>query len=357
MEEGDAESLALWAQLRQRSVEELTHMYARLGVSFDVIEGESQDGMKSRQFMEDLICKGILKPAIKSGMEGSLVIDIGSRSVPLFKRDSSSLYLTRDIMAAQRRFAERKYDRMLYVVEMGQRVHFENLIQALDLLNPEWKALKKPVVEHLPFGRVSGMSTRKGNVILLEELLDEAVKRVRASLDATTTTKVDNRDETSEKLAVGAIIVADLEKRRRTDYTFNWNKALNFKIESGITLQYAHARLCSLERNLEGGGGRLMEGKEAAKWLVDDEPAVRLIQALASFDEVLKAAKLQHEPSIIVRYLHDISHLSNKAFKVLPVKSVAGTDLGQARLCLFRCVRIVLATGMRLLGVDALERM
>lgn len=200
------------------------------------------------------------------------------------------------------------------------------------------------------------MSTRKGNIILLEEVLDEAFKRVRESLDATPTTKVENRVEASHKLSVGAIIVQDLEKRRKQNYTFSWTKALNFSFESGITLQYAHARLCSIERNFDSAEW-IIDGKDAAKLLVDEPDAFKLMQTLASFDEALHQTRLLHEPSILVRYLYDVMHLSNKAFRTLPVKPVVDSDLGVARIVMFRCARIVLANGMRLLGVEPLEKM
>lgn len=364
MERGDPTALQTWSSLRRISVSELDQIYSRLDVDFDLNEGESKYGARTEVFKQRLLAQGLLVPSDKPGMEGTLVLNLpdaspsssSGRAVPLFKSDSSSLYLTRDIMAAESRFRDFRFNKMYYLVEQGQRVHFENLIDAINLLHPDWNNSDDSLIEHLPFGRISGMSTRKGNVILLDEVLDEAYKRVRDSLDATPTTKAENRTEASRKLSIGAIMIQDLEKYRRYNYKFSWEKALDFRRESGVTLQYAHARLCSIERTFDCHDW-MIEGRKAAELLVRDPDAFKLLQILASFDEALHAARLNHEPSTLVRYLYDVMHLTNKAFRTLPVKAVVDSDLGVARIMLFRCAKIVLANGMKLLGVDPLEMM
>lgn len=222
LEDGDEKLTEVWNSIRHYTVQELTTMYKRLGVKFDNFEWESQYGIKQITEVLQALEKTSL---ISTSKEGKRVAQLNNNKViTLVKSDGSSLYLTRDIAAAIDRFHRFKFRRMLYVVDNAQTDHFDALKQILLKLNHAWA----DNVTHVKFGRINGMSTRKGTAVFLTDVLDEAYQRMRAKQLSSSTTKVDveSSPDTTNTLAISAVFIHDLKQRRQRDYSFVWDDAL-----------------------------------------------------------------------------------------------------------------------------------
>ncbi|MEL7370254.1 MAG: arginine--tRNA ligase [Myxococcota bacterium] len=348
MEEKEADAIAEWKAFRQSSIEEFDRVYSRMSIRFEGMEGESfyQD------VLEDTVARIRQKPGTRIS-EGAEVVDMpakaGEPPAMLKTSDGTSLYLTRDIAAAIDRFERFAFDRSLYVVAHDQSLHFDLLFRTLDAMGLSWADR----CHHVTFGRVHGMATRKGQVVFLDEVLDQAVDKARAICKQSDRLDPQHMDETVEAIGVGSIIFGDLRNLRNSDYEFKYEDVLDFSGHTGPYVQFSHARACSI---LEKGGG--VPAMAALERLVLPEERT-LIMALARYPEAVEEACEQNEPSLVTRALLDVagttaSYLTagnrDKGMRVL----VEGdAPLRAARLQLVDGVRHVLAHGLQLLGVHA----
>uniref|UniRef100_A0A2I3GDL9 Probable arginine--tRNA ligase, mitochondrial n=1 Tax=Nomascus leucogenys TaxID=61853 RepID=A0A2I3GDL9_NOMLE len=341
LELGDVQALSLWQKFRDLSIEEYIRVYKRLGVYFDEYSGESFYREKSEEVLKLLESKGLLLKTIK----GTAVVDLSGNGDPssictVMRSDGTSLYATRDLAAAIDRMDKYNFDTMIYV-------HFQQVFQMLKIMGFDWAER----CQHVPFGVVQGMKTRRGDVTFLEDVLNEIQLRMLQNMASIKTTKeLKNPQETAERVGLAALIIQDFKGLLLSDYKFSWDRVFQSRGDTGVFLQYTHARLHSLEETF--GCGYLNDFNTAC---LQEPQSVSILQHLLRFDEVLYKSSQDLQPRHIVSYLLTLSHLAAVAHKTLQIKD-SPPEVAGARLHLFKAVRSVLANGMRLLGITPVCR-
>ena len=348
IEEGDKEALAIFESFKQITLREVQKVYDRLGIAFDSYAGESFYNDKMQPVIDTLKSKNLLKMS-----EGAEVVDLEEYGMPpclILKKDGTTLYATRDLAAAIYRKKTYDFYKNLYVVAYQQNLHFRQIFKVLELMGYEWA---KDCV-HVPFGMVSlegagSLSTRKGNVVFLSDVLDSAVEKAREIIDAKNP-DLPEKDKTASDVGVGAVIFGALSGSRIKDISFSLEKALSFDGETGPYLQYTHARCCSI---LDKAG----EVKGYADFSVlEQDEAFALVRLTDEFYHTVLLALEKYEPSIISRYLIDVAQAFNKFY-------VNNRILGESdnvtftRLMLVRAVESVLKSGLNLILLNAPEKM
>ncbi|XP_072106110.1 probable arginine--tRNA ligase, mitochondrial isoform X1 [Mobula birostris] len=349
LEHGDKQTSALWEHFRTISIEEYEKTYQRLGVHFDEYSGESLYHVKSQELLQLIDQRGLLKKT----KHGVGVVDLSPKGdlssyAKMVRNDGTSLYLTRDIAAAADRMEKYNFDKMIYVTDKEQRTHFQQMFETLKILGFNWTER----CQHVPFGLVKGMKTRKGDVVFLEDVLNEARTRMLQNMAASKTTKeLEDPETTAEKVGVAALIVQDFKGPLISDYEFDWDRVLQSQGDTGVYLQYTHARLCSLQRQCENG-----EIMQFNPTYLQDPQAIALLQHLLRYDEVLYQVSEDLQPRYLVNYLIMLSRLASIAHRTLHIKG-SMPEVATARLLLFKGISSVLANGMKLLGITPVEKM
>ncbi|KAL2792281.1 putative arginine--tRNA ligase, mitochondrial isoform 2 [Daubentonia madagascariensis] len=349
LEMGDMQALALWQKFRDLSIEEYIRIYKRLGIYFDEYSGESFYREKSQEVLKLLDSKGLLLKTIK----GTAVVDLSGNGDPssvctVMRSDGTSLYATRDLAAAIDRMDKYNFDTMIYVTDKGQKKHFQQVFQMLKIMGYDWAER----CQHVPFGVVQGMKTRTGDVTFLEDVLNETRLRMLQNMASIKTTKeLESPQETAERVGLAALIIQDFRGLLLSDYQFSWDRVFQSRGDTGVFLQYTHARLHSLEETF--GCGYLNDFNTAC---LQEPQSVSILRHLLRFDEVLYRSSLDLQPRHIVSYLLTLSHLAAVAHKTLQIKD-SPPEVAGARLHLFKAVRSVLANGMKLLGITPVCRM
>ena len=349
LENGDPEARRLWEEFRDHSLDEFKRIYDRLGVEFAHYTGES--------FYSDLLdetVETVVKTGVTEMSEGALIVPLDDEDLPpalLRKSDGSTLYLTRDLAAVFYRFNTFHFDLVLYVVGTPQSLHFRQLFRVLEKIGlPWWDRC-----HHVPFGQIRfkdrAMSTRKGNIIFLEEVLDRAVQLAWETIGEKNP-DLKNRDRVAEAVGVGAVIFNDLKNSRIRDITFDWDEIINFNGETGVYLQYTHARACSLLNKYVERYGELSLAEEQA-WGAE---GYSIALQLNDFEKTVQRAAQEFEPSILARYLLDLASQFNTFYNHHRVITVHAKQSRSRALIVF-CVRKVLRRGLELLGLVAVEEM
>ncbi|XP_013108976.2 probable arginine--tRNA ligase, mitochondrial [Stomoxys calcitrans] len=338
-----------WQKYREYTLEELECVYKRLGATFDVYDWESQYSQTHIvQVLQALDSKSLLLPE----KDGRKVVEVDDRRVPIIKSDGSTLYLTRDIAALLDRWQRFQFENIFYVVENGQSDHFKACFHTTSKLE---QAITMSKLKHVKFGRIHGMSTRKGQAVFLKDLLDEARDIMHAKQIQSPTTKIDvNSHDVADVLGVSAVIINDLKQRRQRDYEFNWDKALQMNGDTGIKLQYTHCRLYSL---LEQNDHIHVTNENLAMECLKEPEALDLLNELAKYPQILWQAKENLEACILVNYLFGISNATSRALKTLHIKNEADRRKQQHRLLLFKSAKTILKQGMEILGLQPLNKM
>ncbi|XP_068087231.1 probable arginine--tRNA ligase, mitochondrial [Hyperolius riggenbachi] len=351
LENGDPEAVSLWTHFRDLSIEEYSKVYKRLGCQFDEYSGESLYKEKAQDVINLLKSKGLLQ---KSSNDTGIV-DLskpGDRELSnystVMRSDGTSLYITRDIAAAIDRMEKYGFDEMIYVTDKSQEGHFEHLFQILKLLGKE----QVDRCQHVMFGRVQGMQTRRGGVIFLEDVLDEARSRMLQNMANTETSKAtEDPADVAEKIGIAALIVQDFKGLLVSDYCFNWSQALQSCGDTGVFLQYTHARLHSL---LDLWESREEEAFDAV--CLQDPCVILTLKHLLRYDEVIFKTLKDLQPRYLVSYLMGLGHLANVAHHTLRVKE-SSPEVAHARLLFFYSIQVVLANGMKVLGITPVDKM
>ncbi|CAG9090542.1 unnamed protein product [Plutella xylostella] len=338
-------NLESWKQIRDVTVKELQNVYKRLGITFDEYHWESDyNGGAIKDLMSNLEQRNI----IRTDELGKKVATYKDRNITVLKSDNSTLYISRDIAALIDRYNKYKFDKMLYVVDNSQTDHFAAVFNLAKQIDEKFAN----GCEHVKFGRIKGMSTRSGNVVFLNDILDEAkLKMYEKQKESKNTRSSAMDEETCDTLGTTAVIINDLKQRRQKDYTFEWDRALQSEGDSGIKLQYLHCRLWSLESNC---GVKLPQDFDP-QYL--PEPIVSdVIAELAKFEDTLQRSADEYEACILVNYLFRLARLVNRMFNELNVKNVS-PELASQRLVVFHTARLVVKSGLEILGVKPLQEM
>jgi len=282
-----------------------------------------------------------------------LIVDLERFGLPpclLKKKDEATLYATRDIAAAIYRYNTYHFYKSLYVVGTAQRLHFQQLFKVLELMGYPWA---KDCV-HVDFGWIKFkqemMSTRKGNIILLEDVLNRSIELARKIIEDKNP-ELENKEEVSKEVGIGAVIFADLSTRRNKDIDFDWKQALSFDGDSAPYVQYTHARLCSLMRKYE----KPVSGKVDFNLLLTDEE-VSIIKLLENFPQVIKFSADNYEPSFICTFLIDLCAAFNHFYQKHRIIN-EDTGLTDARMLMVKTIQSTLKNGLSLLGIQAPEKM
>ncbi|XP_042907878.1 probable arginine--tRNA ligase, mitochondrial [Parasteatoda tepidariorum] len=349
MEQGDPEVLDLWKKLRDISLEELSFTYKRLNITFEETHGESMYAQKAKEIIDFLLTKKVASKQEDNSIEVVVnKLDNSEDKFILQKSDGTSLYLTRDIAAAVDRKNSYHFDKMYYVVDSSQSKHFNHLMYLLGSMDYSWAS----DVHHVPFGRISNFSTRKGRVAFLSDILNEAKERMLENMRNSPNTKVsENMECVADLLGIASLIINDFRVRRKKDFKFEWEKVLSMKADSGVTLQYCHARLNSIKENC---GIDLSLNCELTS-LVEPE-AISLIAHLSRFDEIIYQSYSDLEPCVLVHYMFSLRNEISRAIKVLPVKG-SNPYVARARLLLFHASYLVLHKSFELMGITPLDKM
>ena len=362
LEDNDEEAVKLWNVFREESIKGLDKLYSRLNVHFDYYTGESFYNDKMEDTAERIKNKGLLKAS-----EGALVVELeesaGIKEPCLIrKRDGATTYATRDLSAAEYRHKEYNFTKSLYVVANQQELHFRQVFNVLKRMGYTWAA----GCEHIKFGMLSfgaGVfgeerttgSTRKGNVIFLEDVLNRSVEKAREIINdhARDDEVKKEADKLAEAVGVGAIIFTEFMQRRQRDVIFTWDKALNMQGESGPYLQYTHARLSSVIRK----AGIDTSNANLSRLTSPLERNVML--RLGNYPTTIRQSTDENEPSIIAEYLLDLCSEFNKMYADKQGHAIISddTELSAARVQLVEATRNTLANGLQLLGLQTPERM
>lgn len=354
MEEGDEYLLNLWRRFRDLSIEAYKAIYERLNVSFDVYSGESQMTHGMMDAVQRLDEKGLLQ---KDKM-GAAIVDLEEYKMGtamIKKSDGATLYITRDLAAAKSRFDQYHFDKSIYVVAAQQDLHFQQLFKMLDLMDYEWANPDQQRLLHINFGMVLGMSTRRGTVVFLEDILNEARAAMLNKMKDDRFKKmaeIENPEKTADMIGLSAIVVQDMSAKRIKDYTFDWKRMTNFEGNTGPYLQYTHARLCCMEDKTVAIP---LTDNVATELIASNTIAVSLTVAIARFPLVLQKCVEGHEPSVLISYLFELCHALSSAHASLKVLGAEG-EVAKARKLLFWAGRMVLHNGLILIGLTPLTR-
>jgi arginyl-tRNA synthetase len=353
LEEGDPEARRLWGRFREISIAEFERLYRFLGVSFDSYDGESFYQDRLAELVERLRASGRLVES-----QGAWIIPLDAYQLPpalILKKDEATLYLTRDIAAAEYRFQRWKFEKLIYVVGAPQKLHFQQLFRVLELMGYDWNRR----MVHVDFGHVLGMSTRRGEVVFLQDVIDEAVARAEKVIEERGEDKEarigkipeGERKTIARAVGLGAIIFNDLRTRRSKDVEFDWDRILAFEGATGPYCQNAHVRCCGIMRKFSG-----TVTKEADFSVLSSDEEFDLIKRLGELPGVTRRAAEEFEPSVIAIYMLELAMALNI---FLARHRVLGEEprTTRARVLLIHGVKVVLAACLRMLGMEVLERM
>ncbi|GAV06812.1 hypothetical protein RvY_16736-1 [Ramazzottius varieornatus] len=319
---------------------EYLKVYKRLGITFDEITGESKFVKAAKEVSTRIEAE---RPSDSLLKETALV------DKRLLKSDGSSLYLSRDLAAILEHARQLDFDEKLYVVDNSQHDHFQYLFK----LARDFDEIEDRDFRHIKFGRIRGLSTRQGKVQLLSEILDKAetsmIERIKRSKYARP--RPEEMDDVAKTLALTVIFINDFKQKRQMDYSDPFLTLQQSEGDSGVFLQYNHARLCSVEKN---SGVKL--NPDVALDYLNEEEALALISHLSLAPATAQTAMEDFEPVVIVKYLFLNAHLTSKALKSLRVKDRA-PEVAEGRLFLFHCSRIVARSFLKLLGIQPLDAM
>lgn len=354
MEAGDEEALQLWQRFVEISLAEFKRIYELLGVEFDSYAGESFYNDKMEQAVAELKQKQLLEED-----EGAALVRLEGYNMPpalILKKDGSSLYHTRDITAAIYRQETYSFEKAIYVTDYAQNLHFQQWFKIIELMGYQWHDR----LVHVAFGRVSlegmGLSTRKGNVLKLEEVLKQAIAKTKTIIEERNPALA-NKDEVARAVGVGAIIFNDLSANRIKDVVFTWEDALNFEGETGPYVQYTHARASSIIRKAEQSFGPFAAELDSIAYSeLTDDASVQLVKELAWFAEKIELAASKLEPSIVSRYAIDLAQAFNQFYHHNPILH-AEAPVREARLALVQAAKITLCNALYLIGLHAPEEM
>lgn len=351
LEDGDKTCVELWEKFRELSLKEFQKVYDILGTKFESVCGESFYTDKMPEIVEMLEKSGKL---IES--QGAKVVDLEEKNMPpciIIKSNKSTTYETRDLAAILYRARTYDFCKAIYVTSYEQILHFEQIFEVAKLLDMDEKYKENLV--HVPFGMVrlkeGKMSTREGNIIKLEDLLNEAVSRVEKIIEEKNP-ELKNKKEIAKKVGIGAVIFNDLSNSRIKDEIFDWDTMLNFNGETGPYIQYIYVRTKSVLNK----AGYIPKIEDVKIDNLLDKSSMEVLKLIYSFNEIVKLSISKNEPYIIARFLIDLA----KAYSVFYTENqimIENTEIKDARIYLTYMVNVVLETGANLLGIQMPERM
>lgn len=343
LEDEDAEALALWEWFKNASLEEFKGIYEQLGITFDSFEGEAFYNDKMQAVVEELIVKQLLTVS-----DGAKVVELEEMPPCLItKQDGATLYATRDLAAAFYRKQQYTPERIFYVVGNEQSLHFKQVFNVIDKMGYPWAK----DLQHIPFGMMlkdgKKMSTRKGRVILLKDVLDEAIQTAKQNI-LDKNPALPNLEEVAQQVGVGAVIFNDLKNFRLNDIEFSLEQMMNFEGETGPYVQYTVARISSLlEKSAFTPANVVLKELEEQAWST--------IVCLQDYPKAVQEAYEQADPSIVAKYVLQLARAFNKYYG--NTKILVEDGARESRLVLCYCVAAVLKDGLKLLGLQAPRNM
>ena len=346
LEDGDPEATELWQWFRDESLVEFNRIYKLLGVEFDSLNGEAFYNDKMDEAVQILEDKGLLKES-----KGASIVELDDVNLPpamIKKSDGATLYITRDIATAIYRARTYNFVKNIYAVGQEQSNHFRQLKAVLKKMGFDWS----DDMIHVDFGLVTKnrqkLSTRKGNIILLEPTLQEAISRAKAQIEEKNP-ELENKEEVAHAVGVGAVKFYDLKTDRRNGYDFDLEAMVSFEGETGPYVQYAYARIQSILRKAN------FTPSADATYSLNDPESWEIIKLLQDFARVVKRAAENYDPSLIAKYAINLAQAFNKYYA--HTRILDESPERDSRLALSYSTAVVLKEALRLLGVDAPEKM
>lgn len=356
--DNDEKAIAQWKKFRDLSITKYKLTYARLNIQFDEYCGESQ----VEQERMDATAKILGEKGITEESEGATIINF-SKHVPgkegkalerpvIKKKDGTALYLTRDISEMIKRDETHHFDKMYYVVAAAQDLHLKQLFKIIELMGLKDLASR---VQHINFGQVQGMSTRKGTVKFLDSILDDVSETMHEVMrkNEVKYAQVEDPAATADILGISAVMCQDMSGKRINNYPFNQAAMTAFEGDTGPYLQYSHARLSSITRKAAIPEEELATADLS---LLTETVATNLIRVISKYPDVLQNAMKTLEPTTILTYLFKMTHTLNTSYDHLRIVG-SEPELMKARMALYDAARTVLNNGMRVLGLSPVERM
>ena len=351
LEDGDKNTVKLWEHIREISLENYQKTYKLLNSKFDSYNGEAYYNDKMKPIVEELKEKNLLKES-----QGAQVVDLEAYDMPpciIITSAGTTIYATRDLASLKERMNKYDFDKAIYVVGNEQALHFKQVFKVFELMGYEKYASR---CVHVPFGLVvdkdgEKIGSRKGNSVFLEDILNEAIDKVKDIINDKNP-NLEDKDEIARKVGVGAIIFNDLSNSRIKDEIFDWDMLLNFQGETGPYIQYIYVRT----RSLLNKAGYIPKIEEVDYSKLSEVEAINTLKLLYQFNEVIQISAEKNEPSILARYLIDLSQSFSTFYnehKIITEEK----EIQDARLYLTYAVGTVLKTGAELLGMEMPERM
>ena len=349
IEDGDEEALAIFQRFKDMTLREIGKLYDLLDVHFDSYAGESFYNDKMQPVIDELREKNLLVES-----EGAQVVELTEYDLPpclILKRDGTTLYATRDLAAAFYRKNTYNFYKSLYIVAYQQNLHFKQLFAVIDKMGYSWAQ----DMEHVNFGMVSladgSMSTRKGHVVKLKDVLEQAIAKTRALIEEKSPDLAD-KDSVANDIGVGAVVFSALSNGRIKDIVFDWDRVLNFDGETGPYVQYTHARCRSLLRKAGNGYDYACADYTA----LDNDDALAVLRQIESFPDAIVRAMTKNEPYLVTRHIVHLAQYMNKFYYDHRVID-DDREKTAARLMLAEVTANTIKTGLYLLGIKAPDRM
>lgn len=350
MEQGDEEALKIWQWFKDISLIEYKRTYDLLGMEFDHYLGESFYRDKTSDIVKKITDANLLTES-----EGAKIVDLEAYDMApclILKNDGSSIYATRDLAAIFYRKETHNFVKCIYVTGQEQKLHFAQVFKVVELLGNEWA---KDQLVHIPYGLVSlegaKLSTRSGNIIYAEDILLEAIAKIKEIINEKNPDLPD-KDETAKKIGVGAVLFNDLYNQRIKDVSFKWEKLLNFDGETGPYVQYTYARCASILRKVDD----FVPGEAIDYSLLTNQESMDLLKEISRFPKIVKDAADKYEPSVVARFSVDVAQAFNKFYNANRI-NVEEKDVRDARVTLVHLTKKTIKDALLLLGIECPEQM
>ncbi|MBW9169700.1 arginine--tRNA ligase [Clostridium estertheticum] len=354
LEDGCDEEVELWTKFRDVSLVEFKKLYETLNVKFDSYAGESFYCDKMDDIIKDIDAKGLLVDS-----NGAKVVMLDEYNIPpciIKKSDGATIYATRDLAAATYRKKTYDFHKNIYVVGKDQALHFKQVFTTLKLMGNKWA----DDCVHVPFGTVrfadKKLSTRKGDVIFLDDLLNQAVAKTLEVINEKNP-ELENKEDVAKKVGIGAIVFTYLKNHRERDIVFNWEEMLSFDGETGPYVQYTYARAKSILRKVEETSKNNETDVELDYNKLDSKEEFELVKQLEGFQKSILFAIDKLEPSMVTRYVIDVAKAFNKFYNQYNISNLKDEADKKAKIKMVEATCQVIKNALGLIGIEVVDRM